>query len=239
MTSSTTNPYTFYNSEASEMFEDWWSKLTPAKQLVFKYEKLMRGNSFKEPLTNESLYVIHRAQDYDKSPRPTNLQQRIDIIKASIMEMDMDSLFDLKQVETKFNLDRALLSHEFFIALNEVVNENKSFRREFSAKLSTIIGENKLSCALIAPWKDNPDTPLRTIFEYFNMVLSKYGKLGEYMLNEEDKMLLLLFNKFKKFQNYTISDAMKMNVRKEFYASFTKEKLWHILESNDWSYKPE
>lgn len=237
MTSSTTS--TILNFEAEEWFKDWWSKLTPAQQLVFKYRKLVHDNPFNEPLSQASLYLIHHVKDYDKSTRRSDIQQRIDGIEGSIVEMGADSLFDHKQLEARFKLDHALSRHEFFIALEEVVDENDSFRHEFSAKLSTIIGKNNLSSVLITPWMNKPDTPLRTVFEYFNMVLSKYGKLSGNILNEEDKMLLLLFNKFKKFQNYTITDAMKMDVRKEFYSSFTKERLWHILETNDWSYGPE
>lgn len=86
----------------------------------------------------------------------------------------------------------------------------------------------------------SPDMPLELVFEFTNYLLSEEHtnphKLG--LKTDGDKMMFLLYNKFKKYENFTIGDALKLDVKHEFESMFSNQMLTHILLTNDWSYDP-
>lgn len=85
------------------------------------------------------------------------------------------------------------------------------------------------------------DFPIAYIFEYSNWLFEhEEHDIDKTNLNtEDDKMMFLLYNKFKKYAKYTLKDIRELNVKQEFDSMFSKEMIADVLLNNNWKHEPK
>ena len=83
----------------------------------------------------------------------------------------------------------------------------------------------------------NKDVSLEVVFKYINWLLNEYGfkttfEEMKFEYDNEDFMMLLLYNKFQKYKSFTVEDALNMNIKEEFDSMFSVCDLLNILRND-------
>lgn len=92
----------------------------------------------------------------------------------------------------------------------------------------------------IEGWLPNTDAPLELVFEFENWLFEQndfktaFEQLKANNADKEDLMMLLLYNKFKKYKQFTVEDALKLNIEEEFNTMFSPSDVFLIMFNCDW-----